>query len=96
MESSEKAASDQQLQHQQQQQLQYQQQQQQLLQQVDDAKDKTRFRKPFKVYENFRNVYKGVRKTRTTSSQYNVVAATEDLRLRFQLKNYFKPEFLDK
>ena len=84
MESSEKAVSDQQ--------LQYQQQQQQLLQAVDDGKDKTRFRKPFKVYENFRNVYKGVRKTRTMSSQYNV-AATEDLRLRFQLINYVKLEF---
>ena len=45
--------------------------------------DKTLFRKPFKVYENFRNVYKGVRKSRgsssvTTAMQYDVTTTSDD------------------
>jgi hypothetical protein len=42
-----------------------------------DGKDKARFRKQFKVYENFKNVYKGVRKTRATAaaSHYDVTPA---------------------
>jgi len=49
--------------------------------------DKPLFRKPFKVYENFKNVYKGVRKTRasaTTAMQYDV-ATSED---RMSTENY--------
>ena len=46
--------------------------------------DKNLFRNPFKVYENFKSVYKGVRKTRTsaaTTMQYDVTAATTEDRM---------------
>ena len=57
----------------------------------DDKAQSSRFRKPFKVYENIRNVYKGVRKTRTSSSsaQYDVSQTAEGDRLMTSSSDLF-------